>query len=566
MPIPRSVLARDGVPDLDLAVTAGAWPDDLTGEVFLATSDQASAEGSHAFFGDGVMCRLSLRPGTFGAAPDRFAWRARTLATPSRRLRERHPEQFRATATGPHSPFGYSNCANTAPLPWGDRLFATWDAGRPVEVDPVTLDALGEVGHHDDWLTALDAPVLPLIVSSAHPMIDPERHCLWTIAVNPLDHSAEIVRYSGEGTRVDHWPLADGPVPQSMHTLTQTRDWLIVVDCAFRADPNEIFGGERTITTFTDEPVYLIRKDMVEATPSGSPVTPTSFRVGPEVMHYYAQYDDTDGIRVLFAHTRNVDLAYWVRSGDTDAFGRPVDPALAGMYNHPMSPGRVSIIEFDPASGKVTERASVEDADRFWVTQLEAMDWSTEGMSRPTLHHQMFTGFRPEVIVERALAAYEAEGRVDRATLPTEETPSTLASVDRSTMTPTGVWDFALDDYATSPCFVPRDPGADAAHSRFAGSDPGGHDGYVLAFVHNDDGFRVEVFDASAVGSGPVAVLSSPGHETVPFLLHSAWMPRAVPAPDVERLRFADELDDSRLAALDPELAASVRAVADELG
>jgi all-trans-8'-apo-beta-carotenal 15,15'-oxygenase len=68
------------------------------------------------------------------------------------------------------------------------------------------------------------------------------------------------------------------------------------------------------------------------------------------------------------------------------------------------------------------------------------------------------------------------------------------------------------------------------------------------------------------VADGPVATLSAPDHETVPFILHAAWMPRAVMAPDVERLRFADELSDWRLAELPHDLARVAREVAAVLG
>ena len=68
----------------------------------------------------------------------------------------------------------------------------------------------------------------------------------------------------------------------------------------------------------------------------------------------------------------------------------------------------------------------------------------------------------------------------------------------------------------------------------------------------SDDGFRVDVFDAGGGrGSGRRPRLA----DTVPFLLHPAWMRRAVPAPELERLRFADELDDARLGALPDDLA-----------
>ncbi|OWY58546.1 hypothetical protein B7486_79385 [cyanobacterium TDX16] len=128
---------------------------------------------------------------------------------------------------------------------------------------------------------------------------------------------------------------------------------------------------------------------------------------------------------------------------------------------------------------------------------------------------------------------------------------------------------FDLDDYPTSPCFVPRSPASDeaAATSRYAGAEPGGHDGYLVVPVLSDGGFRVEAYDAADVGAGPIAALATAGGETLPFLIHSAWMPAAVPADrSVERLRFADELGDDRLAALPSELADAARAVAADLG
>ena len=83
--------------------------------------------------------------------------------------------------------------------------------------------------------------------------------------------------------------------------------------------------------------------------------------------------------------------------------------------------------------------------------------------------------------------------------------------------------------------------------------------------VLSDGGFRVEVFEAATIGAGPVAVLAAPGGATVPFLIHSAWAPDARPAPPAERLRFADDLDPARLAALPDDLAETARAVAHEL-
>jgi hypothetical protein len=65
MPVPRSILDRSPAAALDLEVV-GAWPTDIEGEILIATADQASAVGGHAFYGDGVLIRLGLRPGTMG--------------------------------------------------------------------------------------------------------------------------------------------------------------------------------------------------------------------------------------------------------------------------------------------------------------------------------------------------------------------------------------------------------------------------------------------------------------------------------------------------------------------
>jgi len=73
--------------------------------------------------------------------------------------------------------------------------------------------------------------------------------------------------------------------------------------------------------------VYLIRKDALDATPPGHEVGCTVWRIAPEINHYYATYDDSDGIRILFEHTESAELAMTQCRDDLDAFGRPCDPA-----------------------------------------------------------------------------------------------------------------------------------------------------------------------------------------------------------------------------------------------
>ena len=78
---------------------------------------------------------------------------------------------------------GTRNQLNTAITPYklpGDdqsRLLATFDAGRPFEFDPATLDLITPIGDNKFW-RAGTPPFLvnpfPMILSSAHPVYDPE--------------------------------------------------------------------------------------------------------------------------------------------------------------------------------------------------------------------------------------------------------------------------------------------------------------------------------------------------------------------------------------------------------
>ena len=568
MPTPRT-LTTASHQDFELEVVEGRWPDDISGEVQYS-SPQACGGLPYAIFDWGAICRLSLEPGQRGAGPGRFAWQARSIQSPGKRLWDRHPDVFTSSPTGYRSPFGSANAANTAPLPWGDRLYATWDAGRPVELHPETLEFVAEVGHQDAWGgSSLETPgVLPFLLSSAHPVADPERGCLWS---TKLDFVMEptfgmrpaVVRWDREdGTKVSWWPLDGIAFGGSTHTVSQTRDWIVLADSGnFKPDANEVLGGERTLTVDDEVAVWLVRKDQLEGLASGTPVTPVPLTMSPPTGHFYARWDDTEGISVVWEGMDLMDLALYLRPDDVDVNGDPVDPAAVGLYNMAMAPETIVEVVFDPSSGKAIDQGRYR-SDWTFNLQLSAMDWSTEGMSRPTLHHVDYQGCRPGNISQRAATLYE--GRIDLDQV-REETPGALVSFERGSMEPKARWDYPdTGDHITSPAFAPRAAGVGTGDA-YAGGEPGGHDGYVVQPVCSDDGFRVELFDAGDVGAGPVAVLRGTNRECIPLILHSAWSPQYHGLVDAERLRFSDELSDERLAAVPEELRGSVREVAAEL-
>jgi carotenoid cleavage dioxygenase-like enzyme len=76
---------------------------------------------------------------------------------------------------------GFRNEVNTAFLGMkfseaeGERLLITWDAGRPYEIDPVTLEVVTPVGHYKEWREQIALPFFPLGIATttAHPCFAP---------------------------------------------------------------------------------------------------------------------------------------------------------------------------------------------------------------------------------------------------------------------------------------------------------------------------------------------------------------------------------------------------------
>ncbi len=541
MPLPETLLSAQ-LSDLDLHVTSGAMPAGIHGEMVIS-APVIDDRLSYQLFGFGALLRLSLTPGTFGAPADSYALRHRVIDTPVYRLHQRAPEHFHGSLLGFNTPWGAPNMANTSPLAYNGRLMATWDVGRPVEVDPITLGFIAEVGRQQSWGGGSfgKTMALPQVFSSAHPVADPERGWLWTVklVLSAQGMQPWVVKYRGDGGDVSMWPIEGAAVLGSMHTIAQTRNWLVMADSGnFKADPAEIMGGTRTVRIDETVPVYLVRKDDIEATPPGEPLTSVCVQIGPTTGHYYAVWDDSDGIRVLFEHMDLTDLGYRLEADDTDVYGRPINPAHYGMYQMAMANQTISEWVLDPITATANRIAHAGGPERFNL-QLSAQDWSLEGQSDPTHHHVVFQGFRGGALAQRTLEIYA--DRIDRSTYPDRDQPASLITFGRGDLDVTSQFQFPDDhDLPSSPSFVPRPHGI-----------PGGGDGWVVLPVLNDDGLRVEIFNASDVGRGPEATLAPRVPHHHPFILHSIWMPEVQSAPDLERNRFSDDLETDLLDHLD---------------
>ena len=125
----------------------------------------------HWFDGDGMLHALTF--------DERGAWyRNRYVRTP-KYLDETAAQKIVHRSFGHNAPGGVlknigrppANCANTSLVWHGERLLALWEGGRPWQLDPVTLETMGEF-NYQGALSYFDA-------FSAHGKIDPDSGCLF---------------------------------------------------------------------------------------------------------------------------------------------------------------------------------------------------------------------------------------------------------------------------------------------------------------------------------------------------------------------------------------------------
>jgi carotenoid cleavage dioxygenase-like enzyme len=164
--------SREELTDIELKVIEGTLPDDLSGHAFIispvgsvaskplpGTPIYPSSDGTSLFNGDAMVYRLDFDrknqahlTSRLLKTPCYYADQASNPGTLYSNLR------FYSSGLGRFSLIlGFRNEVNTACIPikfsrdrnW--RLLATWDAGRPYEIDPVTLEVITPIGWNREW-------------------------------------------------------------------------------------------------------------------------------------------------------------------------------------------------------------------------------------------------------------------------------------------------------------------------------------------------------------------------------------------------------------------------------
>lgn len=180
-----------------LHVLEGRVPSDIYGHCFVV-APVGSVEsgglpylnGSPIFNGDGMVYRLDFDSPNTAQITTRLVKTPCFYADRATQVNAQYaPYRFQNHGLARFSlMLGMRNQLNTAFLPFRaqnddrDRLLLTYDAGRPYEIDPVTLEVVTPVGANPEWRpeSSLLTPFLP-VLSTAHPGFDAITHEVFTV-------------------------------------------------------------------------------------------------------------------------------------------------------------------------------------------------------------------------------------------------------------------------------------------------------------------------------------------------------------------------------------------------
>lgn len=530
----KNLFWGQGPKDHALEVIEGHWPTDVAGSVFVVGPDKRRP-GGHWFGEHGLLQKIRMAPDASG----RIRVQHRTVDTPVGRLRRRLPFLFKKVQFIELSPFGVTNMANTGVQPLAGRLFIGYDAGRPVEVDPETLEYLTPIGANDEWFQAAPGVLEPLVAVAAHPAADEEEGALYFInymQVSPPGVAAEthIARWRLDGP-LERWRISGMSEFDSIHDVKVTEHHVVFTDLPFVVDPATFTGGERTTRNQEHTNLWIVAKHHLDTTPAGGTVPATEVRIPMPTGHLLVDYVEVDGLlRVILQQIPLSDLMLTMTRESVDhRTGRSIDPNYEGLVSLAVQPSVIGRYSIDPRTGEVLAADIVHDDDRVWGGVLFASDsHRPEARRRQRQLWYGGVGFDPELVPEEWWRLYgdATDGVVAPADLPTTPIPGSLSRVDLEAMKITEVFSYANGAFPSPPTFVPRS-GAD---------DP--DDGYVVVVVHQDGPKEIQIFDAQHIERGPLARASSPTFNPN-LMLHSCWIPdRAGPRTSSYRISVTRDI------------------------
>jgi len=352
----------------------------------------------------------------------------------------------------------------------------------------------------------------------------------------------DIVWWSGEGDIV-RLPVVDvetgakAVVEQSMHQVAVTRRFVLMLDTNFKLRFDQFYNNpfpyvpevERLLRAAlasqqgAHSNLWIVRRDAVDKARQGEYRSVPGIKVRlPGAVHFLADYDDSDGIRIQCAHGTALDIAEWVRQDDLKLDGQTVREPLHGMIASQVDVSRLGQYVIDPERRRIVESRILSD-DRLWGIGLYAANGVPAWGDPPERLDHVFWfssglwGDNYTLFIRALYADYPGRqvplAEVDRL-VARGGIPSMLLCIDSDRFTICDSYAFPEGTSLSSPQFVPD--GLAPASSRA---------GFITTVVWDAASTFLWVFDARDLARGPITRLEVPAE--LGFSLHSAWLPEA---------------------------------------
>lgn len=428
----------------------------------------------HWFDGDGLVAALRVRDGRAEGAAKLV------LSAGLREERARGRAYFGGYGTKAPGRFfnpwralrfvreGGKNPANTAMLAWGERLFALCEIGRPTEIDPETLETLGET----DLGGAITRPF------SAHPHRIAKNGLVYNVGVRlgrPNEIEITVLRPDGTAARVTSVPLER---PTMIHDFALTERHLIVFVAPLEIALVRVLLGR---AAFSDAHEWRPERGTeVIVVPLDAPSSPVRFRAEAFWAWHVANAFErgtgagTELVVDVVRHESYASSARWLEGVPRGAPGGTAD----GFFGRTVIDPRRRTLRHErrrERTGEFPRVAPCVEAARYSTLYVLEHSSAEAGRAGP-----------PDTIVRLDLE----DGSVDEHRFGKSEWPSEAV-------------------------FVPRPGSADET------------DGWLVSLVYDAraDASAWWIFDAAHVGEGPLARAWLEHH--VPLGFHGAWRPRA---------------------------------------
>ncbi|APP82973.1 carotenoid oxygenase family protein [Xanthomonas hortorum] len=315
----------------------GTLPEGLAGSLYRngpAWTERAGFRYDHWFDGDGMVHRWRL-------AGSQVQHHARMVGT-HKFTQEQQADRFLYRAAGTAVPDQQParnnddvNTANTSVAMLNGRLFALWEAGSAIELDPDALGTLGPVTWRDD---------LAAMPFSAHPLIDRDGSAWNFGSIGVIGATGVLIWHIGTDAVLRSAQLLQTDTPGYLHSFAMTQRHLIFVLAPYRRlDGEGPFFEQMRFTPDAACRIAVVPKDALDQ--------PRWFEADFAVAYHFAD---------AYEHRNRIVVRALVHTDPEEARS----PLRAAMHGDPAatpSPVQLRSLHLDLRNGRAHWQAHAVD-------------------------------------------------------------------------------------------------------------------------------------------------------------------------------------------------------------